>query len=88
MSDNDRRLEEVLSKLSQEMVEYFDSGFVVATYQEGNDTKHAFFKFGNNYAIEGLVSNIHDIMYENEPDDDEEDDDGDGPDLKKALKGK
>lgn len=88
VAENDKRLERILTKLTQEMVEYFDSGFVVATYQEGADTKHAFFKFGNSYAIEGLVSNIQDIMYgsldEESEDDDEEDDGG----LKKSLKDK
>lgn len=87
MSDNDKRLEDILTKLTKELIEYFDSGFVVTTYQEGQDTKHAFFKFGNNYAIEGLVSNIHDIMYESS-DEEDEDDDEDGPDLKKVLKDK
>lgn len=86
MPDNDKRLETILSKLTNEMVEYFDSGFVVATYQEGKETKHAFHKFGNSYAIEGLISNIHDIMYGNEPD--EEEDEEDGGDLKQILKDK
>lgn len=87
MADHDKRLQDILDKLSKEMEEYFDAGFVVATFQEGDETKNAFKKFGNEYAIDGIISNIHDIMYGSEDDDfeDEEDDDGD---LKKILKDK
>ena len=83
MAAHDKRLQEVLEKLCKEMVEYFDSGFVVATFQDGSETKNAFLKFGNDYAIEGIVSNIHDILYGQDEDDDDDLDDGD---LKKVLK--
>ena len=84
MAAHDKRLQEVLEKLCKEMVEYFDSGFVVATFQDGTETKNAFLKFGNDYAIEGIVSNIHDILYGQ--DDEDDDDDLDDGDLKKVLK--
>jgi len=84
MPAHDERLQEVLDKLSKDLVEYFDSGFIVATFQEGSETKNAFIKFGNDYAIEGLVSNIHDILYAQ--DEDEDDDDLDDGDLKKVIK--
>jgi hypothetical protein len=83
MPAHDERLQEVLDKLSKDLVEYFDSGFIVATFQEGSETKNAFIKFGNDYAIEGLVSNIHDILYAQDEDDDDDLDDGD---LKKVIK--
>jgi hypothetical protein len=82
MASHDKRLQEVLDKLSKDLVEYFDSGFVVATFQDGPETKNAFLKFGNDYAIEGIVSNIHDILYGQEEDDDDLDD----GDLKKVIK--
>lgn len=82
MAVHDERLQRVLDKLSKDLVEYFDSGFIVATFEEGQETKNAFIKFGNDYAIEGLVSNIHDILYGQEEDDDDLDD----GDLKKAIK--
>ena len=85
MAVHDKRLQEVLDKLCGELVEYFDSGFVVATFQDGTETKNAFLKFGNDYAIEGIVSNIHDILYGQEEDEDDDDDLDDG-DLKKILK--
>lgn len=85
MAVHDKRLQEILDKLCKEMVEYFDSGFVVATFQDGTETKNAFLKFGNDYAIEGIVSNIHDILYGQEEDEDDDDDLDDG-DLKKILK--
>jgi hypothetical protein len=82
MAVHDERLQRVLDKLSKDLVEYFDSGFIVATFEEGQETKNAFIKFGNDYAIEGLVSNIHDILYGQEEDDDDLDD----GDLKKVIK--
>jgi len=84
MAAHDERLQKVLDKLCGELVEYFDSGFVVATFQDGCETKNAFLKFGNDYAIEGIVSNIHDILYGQ--DEDEDDDDLDDGDLIKILK--
>jgi hypothetical protein len=84
MASHDERLQEVLDKLSKDLVEYFDSGFIVATFQEGTETKNAFIKFGNDYAIEGLVSNVHEILYAQ--DEDEDDDDLDDGDLKKVIK--
>jgi hypothetical protein len=83
MASHDERLQKVLDKLCKDLVEYFDSGFVVATFQDGSETKNAFLKFGNDYAIEGIVSNIHDILYGQEEDDDDDLDDGD---LKKVIK--
>jgi hypothetical protein len=82
MAVHDERLQKVLDKLSKDLVEYFDSGFIVATFEEGQETKNAFIKFGNDYAIEGLVSNIHDILYGQGEDDDDLDD----GDLKKVIK--
>jgi hypothetical protein len=83
MASHDKRLQEVLDKLAKELVEYFDSGFIVATFQDGPETKNAFLKFGNDYAIEGIVSNIHDILYGQDEDEDDDLDDGD---LEKILK--
>ncbi len=85
MAVHDERLQKVLDKLSKDLVEYFDSGFIVATFEEGQETKNAFIKFGNDYAIEGLVSNIHDILYGQSEEDDDDDDLDDG-DLKKVIK--
>jgi hypothetical protein len=85
MASHDERLQKVLDKLCRDLVEYFDSGFVVATFQDGPETKNAFLKFGNDYAIEGIVSNIHDILYGQEEDEDGDDDLDDG-DLKKIIK--
>jgi hypothetical protein len=85
MASHDKRLQKVLDKLCRDLVEYFDSGFVVATFQDGHETKNAFLKFGNDYAIEGIVSNIHDILYGQEEDAGGDDDLDDG-DLKKIIK--
>ena len=71
-----------MDRLCRELIEHFDSGIVVVTFQEGGITKNGFIKFGNDYAVEGIVANIHDILYGQ----DEDDDDLDGGDLKKVIK--
>ena len=84
MADHSPEMQKVLDRLSRELVEYFESGLVVATFKDGATTKNAFTKFGNDYAVEGIVGNIHDILYgQDEEDDDDDLDDGD---LKKILK--
>jgi hypothetical protein len=50
----------------------------------GGVTKNGFVKFGNDYTIEGIVANIHDILYGQE--EEEDDDDLDDGDLKKVTK--
>ena len=85
MAIHDKRLQEVMDKLCKDLVEYFDSGFVLATFQEGNETKNAFIKFGNDYTIEGLISNVHDILYGQEEEEEDDDDDGEGV-IKNVLK--
>jgi hypothetical protein len=54
MAVHDERLQKVLDKLSKDLVEYFDSGFIVATFEEGQETKNAFIKFGNDYGDDDL----------------------------------
>ena len=84
MADHSPEMQKVLDRLAMELVEYFESGMVVATFQDGSTTKNAFVKFGNEYAVEGIVANIHDILYGQEDEDDDNDlDDGD---LKKLIK--
>jgi hypothetical protein len=83
MADHSPEMQKVLDRLARELVEYFESGMVVATFQDGSTTKNAFVKFGNEYAVEGIVANIHDILYGQE---DEDDDDLDDGDLKKVIK--
>ena len=83
MADHCLKAQEILNRLCVELVEHFDSGIVVITFQEGGTTKNGFVKFGNDYAVEGIVANIHDILYGQEEDDDDDLDDGD---LKKAIK--
>jgi len=82
--EKDERYQAILDKLCNGLVEHFDSGFVVVTFQDGAETKNSFVKFGNTYAIEGIMANIHDILYGDE-EDDSDDDDGDG-DLKNIIK--
>ena len=82
--ERDKKLEEILNKLCNELVEYVEAGIVIVTFKEGTETKNGFIKFGNEYTIDGLINNIHDIMYGQDEDEDEEDDD-DG-DLKNVIK--
>lgn len=83
MADHCPEKQKVLERLCRELVEHFDSGLVVVTAQDGGVTQNAYIKFGNDYAVEGIVANIHDILYGQMEDDDDDLDDGD---LKKVIK--
>lgn len=72
-----------MNRLVRELIEHFDSGIVIVTFQEGGTTKNGFIKFGNDYTVEGIVANIHDILYGQDEDDDDEEG---GEPLKKAIK--
>jgi hypothetical protein len=84
MADHCPVAQAVLDRLVRELIENFDSGIVVVTFHEGGVTKNGFVKFGNDYTIEGIVANIHDILYGQE--EEEDDDDLDDGDLKKVTK--
>jgi hypothetical protein len=84
MADHCPKAQEVLNRLCVELIEHFDSGIVVVTFQEAGTTKNGFVKFGNDYAVEGIVANIHDILYGQ--DEDEDDDDGEDGILKEVSK--
>lgn len=83
MAEHCPKSQEVLNRLVRELIEHFDSGIVIVTFQEGGTTKNGFIKFGNDYTVEGIVANIHDILYGQEEDDDDEEG---GEPLKKAIK--
>lgn len=84
MAEHCQKSQEVLNRLVRELIEHFDSGIVIVTFQEGGTTKNGFIKFGNDYTVEGIVANIHDILYGQEEEDD--DDEEGGEPLKKAIK--
>lgn len=65
----DERLKGVLDRLSKELVEFFDAGFVVVTFKEGEDTKSAHIQFGNQYTVDGLLANIHSVLLQEEDED-------------------
>lgn len=83
MAEHCQKSQEVLNRLVRELIEHFDSGIVIVTFQEGGTTKNGFIKFGNDYTVEGIVANIHDILYGQDEDDDDEEG---GEPLKKAIK--
>jgi hypothetical protein len=84
MAEHCPKSQDVLNRLVRELIEHFDSGIVIATFQEGETTKNGFIKFGNDYTIEGIVANIHDILYGQDEDEDEDDEGGES--LNKAVK--
>lgn len=81
MADHCPQAQEILNRLVKELIEHFDSGIVVVTFHESGTTKNGFIKFGNDYTIEGIVANIHDILYGQE----EDDDNGEDGALKKTT---
>jgi hypothetical protein len=62
----------VLERIRKELVEQFDVGLVVVSWEEGGETFHMDFKFGNEYAVEALADRTSDILFPYEDEEEEE----------------
>jgi hypothetical protein len=62
----------VLERIRKELVEQFDVGLAVVSWEEGGETFHMDFKFGNEYAVEKLAERTSDILFPMEDDEEEE----------------
>jgi len=62
----------VLERIRTELVEQFDVGLLVVSWEEGGETFHMDFKFGNHYAVESLADKTSDILFPIEDDEEEE----------------
>jgi hypothetical protein len=62
----------VLERIRKELVDQFDCGLAVVSWEEGGETFHMDFKFGNEYAVEKLAERTSDILFPIEDDEEEE----------------
>jgi len=62
----------VLERIRTELVEQFDVGLLVVSWEEGGTTYHMDLKFGNEYAVEKLAERTSDILFPIEDDEEEE----------------
>jgi hypothetical protein len=61
-----------LERIRTELVEQFDVGLLVVSWEEGGTTYHMDLKFGNQYAVESLADKTSDILFPIEDDEEEE----------------
>jgi hypothetical protein len=61
-----------LERIRKELVEQFDVGLLVVSWEEGGTTYHMDLKFGNQYAVESLADKTSDILFPVENDEEEE----------------
>ena len=64
--------EAVMVEVRKLLSEHFDAGFTIVTWEHEGDTLHSEIKFGNRYALEGLLDQADDIIHPPEEDDEEE----------------
>ena len=62
----------VLERIRKELVDQFDVGLAVVSWEEGGETFHMDFKFGNEYAVEALADRTSDILFPYEEEEEEE----------------
>jgi len=62
----------VLERIRKELVEQFDVGLAVVSWEEGGTTYHMDLKFGNQYAVEALADRTSNILFPYEEDEEEE----------------
>ena len=62
----------VLERIRKELVDQFDCGLAVVSWEEGGTTYLMDLKFGNHYAVEALADRTSDILFPYEEDEEEE----------------
>lgn len=62
----------VLERVRKELVEQFDVGLAIVSWEESGKTYHMDLKFGNQYAVEALADKTSDILFPLEDEENEE----------------
>jgi len=62
----------VLERIRKELVDQFDCGLAVVSWEESGTTYHMDLKFGNQYAVEALADKTSDILFAIEVDNEAE----------------
>jgi hypothetical protein len=70
MKKMEKSREAVMVEVRKLLSEHFDAGFTIVTWEHEGETLRSDLKFGNHYALSGLLDQAHDII--NPPEDDEE----------------
>jgi hypothetical protein len=63
---------EVLDRIRKQLVDQFDCGLAVVSWEESGTTYHMDLKFGNQYAVEALADRTSEILFPIEDDEEEE----------------
>ena len=72
MKKMEKSREVVMTEVRKLLSEHFDAGFAIVTWEHEGETLHSEIKFGNRYALEGLLAQSDDIIHPPEEDDEEE----------------
>jgi len=72
MKKMEKSREAVMVEVRKLLSEHFDAGLAIVTWEHEGDTLHSEIKFGNRYAVEGLLDQANDIIHPPEDDDDGE----------------
>ena len=63
---------ETLDRIRKQLVDEFDCGLAVVSWEESGTTYHMDLKFGNQYAVEALADRTSEILFPIEDDEEEE----------------
>jgi hypothetical protein len=72
MKKMEKSREAVMVEVRKLLSEHFDAGLAIVTWEHEGDTLHSEIKFGNRYAIEGLLDQSSEIINPPQIDDEEE----------------
>jgi hypothetical protein len=72
MKKMEKSREAVMVEVRKLLSEHFDAGIAIVTWEHEGDTLHSELKFGNRYAIEGLLDQSSEIINPPQIDDEEE----------------
>ena len=72
MRKMEKSREVVMTEVRKILSEHFDAGFTIVTWEHVGETFQSDLKFGNRYAVEGLLDQAHDIINPPEEGDEEE----------------
>lgn len=67
--------EKILEQVRDLLLEHFDCGLVVTSWESGGETFHMHTHWGNRYAVENLSEKANSFLFPYETEEDEEDED-------------
>jgi hypothetical protein len=64
---------EALAEAKRILSEHYDCGLAIVSWEQGGETMHGEFVFGNKYAVEGLAGDSFSILFPDLEEEEEED---------------